>query len=169
MRKFLATAAFALLATLALSACDQKKEEAAESTEQKVETVALPAPGSEVSAWKKYLASVVMQNMAGVKTTRPFMYFVPAGDDDKAQSDRSNQLDKVSSDVSRGVLPGNMLAFGGPDSKLTADLVVEAFKNAQAASMKDVVVLFVGAADDSERVKAAVEPAGASFRFVEMK
>ncbi|HMM67107.1 MAG TPA: hypothetical protein PKC03_09215 [Dokdonella sp.] len=152
----------------ALSACD-KKEAPEAATEQVAEVVSVPAPGSEPAAWKKYLAAVVMQNMQGVKTSRPYMYFVPAGDDGKAEMDRSNQLDNVKITVARGVLPGNMLAFGGPDSKITADLVVDAFSEAGAGTFKDVVVLFVGAQADSDRVKEALASSGATYRFAEMK
>ncbi len=36
-------------------------------------------------------------------------------------------------------------------------------------SMKGVKVLFIGAQADSDRVKAAVDPSGATFKFVEAK
>ncbi len=154
--------------TLALSACD-KKEEAAAPTEQAAEVVALPAKTAAPAEWKKYLAAVVMQNMQGVKSNRPYMYFVPGGDDGKAVIDRSNQLDNVSVAVSRGVLPGNMLAFGGPDSAITADLIIDSFKEAGTGTFKDVTVLFVGAQVDSDRVKEALTNSGATYRFAEMK
>ena len=154
--------------TLALSACD-KKEEAAAPIEQAPEVVALPAKTAAPAEWKKYLAAVVMQNMKGVKSNRPYMYFVPGGDDGKAVIDRSNQLDNVSVAVSRGVLPGNMLAFGGPDSATTADLIIDSFREAGAGTFKDVTVLFVGGQADSDRVKEALTSSGATYRFAEMK
>jgi hypothetical protein len=110
-----------------------------------------------------------MQNMQGVKTSRPYMYFVPAGDEPKDVMDRSNQLDNVGLTVARGVLPGNMLAFGGPDSKITADLVVDAFADAGAATYQDVTVLFVGAHAAADRVKDALAASGATYRFAERK
>jgi hypothetical protein len=166
--KSLAILVAACAMTFALTACDTQK--APETVvEEKAEVVPVPAPGSDASAWKKYLAAVVMLNMEGVKSNRPYMYFVPAGDDGKAQLDRSNQLDNVKIAVSRGVLPGNMLAFGGPDSKTTADLIVDAFQDAQAGTFKDVLVLFVGAQADSDRVKDSLATVGATYRFAEMK
>lgn len=157
--------------TFALAACSQDKaaDTAAQATPEETAPVPMPAPGSDSAAWKKYLADVVMKNMQGVKTNRPYMYFVPEGSDDKANMDRENQLDNVKTVVARGVLPGNMIAFGGPDSATTADLVVEAFSEGQAGTLKDVVVLFVGAQADSERVQAALGTVGASYRFAEMK
>jgi hypothetical protein len=121
------------------------------------------------SEWKKYLVSVVTANMQGVKSTRPYMYFVPGGNDEGAQLDRQNQLDNVGNVVARGVLPGNMMAFGGPDSTITAQLIVDAFKEVQAGSFKDVVVLFIGAPSDFETVKQALATSGADARFVEAK
>ncbi len=97
------------------------------------------------------------------------MYYVPGGDDDTAKSDAPEPAgQRVRPSLQRGVLPGNMMAFGGPDSKLTADLVVDAFKDAKDGSFKGVVVLFVGAPADQDRVKEAIEKTGATFRFVEM-
>lgn len=154
--------------TLGLAACS-KEEAAPEQAEEVAEVVAVPATSAPASDWKKYLAAVVMQNMKGVKTNRPYMYFVPGGQDGKAILDRSNQLDNVSVTVSRGVLPGNMLAFGGPDSTITADLIIDAFENAGAGTFKDVTVLFVGAQADSARVEEKLASSGASYRFAEMK
>lgn len=166
IKKSLAIILAACAMTFALSACDKQK--AAETVvEEKAEVVPVPAPGSDTTAWKKYLAAVVMLNMEGVKSNRPYMYFVPAGAE--AELERSNQLDNVKTAVARGVLPGNMLAFGGPDSKITADLIGDAFHEAPAGSFKDVVVLFVGAQEDTDRVKESLAAAGASYRFAEMK
>lgn len=166
IKKSLAIVVAACAMTVALSACDKQKD-AQVVVEQKAEVVPVPAPGSDASAWKKYLAAVVMLNLEGVKSSRPYMYFVPEGE--AAELERSNQLDNVKTAVGRGVLPGNMLAFGGPDSKLTADMIADAFAEAPAGSFKDVVVLFVGAQADSDRVKDALVPANATYRFAEMK
>ena len=160
----LATCAMALM----LSACGQKEEEVA-VVEEAVEVVALPPAGSPPADWKKYLGAVVMQNMQGVKSSRPYMYFVPGGTDGKAEVDRSNQLDNVSITVARGVLPGNMMAFGGPESATTANLILDAFQDAGDGTFKDVTVLFIGGQADSERVQEALVKSGATYRFAEMK
>jgi hypothetical protein len=94
---------------------------------------------------------------------------VPAGDDQANQDARINQLDNVKTTVARGVLPGNMMAFGGPNSALTAGLIQDAFKDAQAGSFKGVIVLFIGAATEKDAVANALTASGAVFRFVEMK
>lgn len=164
-----ALVAAAAVMTVALSACEQQKAVDPAAAPVVTAAVTMPAAGSDAVAWKKYLADVVMKNMQGVKTDRPYMYFVPAGEDGKIVLDRSNQLDNVKTVISRGVVPGNMLAFGGPDSKTTADLIIDAFTDGQANTFKDVVVLFVGAEADSERVKAALVTVAANYRFAEMK
>ncbi|MBN8727509.1 MAG: hypothetical protein J0H15_07365 [Xanthomonadales bacterium] len=161
----------ACAAAFALAACSQSEapEQPQAAAEQAPAVQPVPADKTDKTAWKQYLASVVMANMDGVKTTRPYMYFVPGGDDEAAQTDRANQLDNVSTVVARGVLPGNMMAFGGPDSKMTADLIVGAFADAQPGSLKDVRVLYIGDQADVETVKTAVAPSGADLKFVEMK
>jgi hypothetical protein len=169
MRKILTMIAFVCVATFALSACDQSEKPKQEAAEQK--PVVLPAPtnATDKNAWKQYLVSVVTANMEGVKSNHPYMYFVPGGDDDAAKADRNNQLENVKIIVARGVLPGNMLAFGGPASSTTAQLIVDAFKDVQAGSFKDVVVLFVGAPADADTVKQALASSAAIVRFVEAK
>jgi hypothetical protein len=169
MRKILPIIAIACAAVFALSACDQGDKPKQEAAEQK--PVVLPAPtnSTDQNAWKQYLVSVVNANMQGVKSNHPYMYYVPGGDDDASKSGRNNQLENVKTVVSRGVLPGNMMAFGGPDSKLTAQLITDAFKDASAGSFKDVVVLFIGASAESDAVKQALATSGADARFVEVK
>ena len=167
--KTLATFAAGLALTLGLVACDKQKAAPEAAVEQAAEVVPMPTDASDTAAWKKYLAATVMANMEGVKTSRPYMYFVPGGDDEKAQDDRSNQLDNVYCVVARGVLPGNMMAFGGPDSSITADLMADAFADAQAGAFKDVLVLFIGSSADAERVKEALAKSGATFRLAEMR
>jgi hypothetical protein len=172
MKTTLRNVAIGMVAVLALSACgpsDEDKAKAAEASAaaEMAKPVPLPTDPANKAAWQGYLVKVVMQNMQGVKTNHPYMYFVPGGDGQ--ESARKDQLDNVSTTVARGVLPGNMMAFGGPDSKLTADMIVNAFKGAGDGTLKGVVVLFVGAAADSDRVKDGVAKSGAEFRFKEMK
>jgi hypothetical protein len=166
---FLALASVLMLAACGPSDEDKAKAAADAAAAEAAKPVPLPAAGADDAAWQKYLVSVVTRNMQGVKTNHPFMYYVPAGDSQEAQDARKSQLDNVGTTVARGVLPGNMLAFGGPDSKLTADLIVDAFANANDGSFKSVVVLFAGAAADQQRVQDAIAKSGAELRFVEMK
>lgn len=174
MKNTIRSFALAAFVALGLSACGQSDEDKAKAAEaaaaaEAAKPVPVPTDPKNDAAWKTYLVKVVMQNMKGVKTNHPYMYYVPAGEGADADTNRKNQLDNVSTTVSRGVLPGNMMAFGGPDSKLSADLASEAFKSAGDGTLKGVVVLFVGSTGDSDRVKDAVAKSGAEYRFVEMK
>ena len=164
-----AVVSFALLLSLSLLAGCQKAEEAPPAP-----TVLTAPTGTDDMAWKEYLGKVVGQNQAGV-TDRTFPYYLPAnsstpaeGDQDgKSQYDR--QLENVTAVVQRTVLPGNMLAFGSPDSAKMADLIVAAFANPDPNALKGSQVLFIGKAEDSARVQAAVEAAGAKYIFIEAK
>jgi hypothetical protein len=157
------TAMLALLAVFALAAC--KKEEAAAPVA--AAPVAVPTTG-DANAWQAYTVDVVKRNMEGV-TNSPFLYFLPQDTEADFQGQYDAQLGKVQTDLSRGILEGNMLAFASPSSAKMADLVVAAFKDAEPNTMKGVKVLFIGQAADSERVKASVEPSGATYVFVEAK
>ena len=154
-----------------LSAC-QSPDEPEEGAKKPKAVAVLSAPKTTNDGeWKLYLQSVVSQNMAGV-TDRVFPYYLPA-DSGVVQADGKSQFDRQSENVtaviSRTVLPGNMLAFGSPDSKRMADLVVSAFSGAKPDALKGSQVLFIGKPEDSERVKPAVEASGAKYIFVEAK
>ena len=168
MRKITAII-FTACAAFALGACNQEDKTANPQAEAKPQVAPMPTNATDKTAWKQYLVSVVTANMQGVKSNHPYMYFVPGGEDDAAKADRQNQLDNVKNVVARGVLPGNMMAFGGPESKTTADLIVASFKDAGAGSFKDVIVLFIGAPGDLDAVKQALASSGAEVRFVEAK
>jgi hypothetical protein len=164
-----AFAPLALILSLTLLAGCKKEEEAAPAP------AALVAPvNGDDTAWKTYLGQVVGQNMAGV-TDRNFSYYLPAnsqtlneGDaDGRTQFDR--QLENVTTVVLRTVLPGNMLSFGSPDSEKMADLIVMSFAEAEPDALAGSQVLFIGKAEDSDRVRAAVEASGAKYLFVEAK
>jgi hypothetical protein len=174
MKKYINGFMLAAVIALGLSACGQSDEDkakaaAAAAAAEAAKPVPMPTDPANKAAWQGYLVKVVMQNMQGVKTSHPYMYFVPAGEGADQDSARKDQLDNVSTTVARGVLPGNMMAFGGPDSAKTANLIVEAFKSAGDGTLKGVVILFVGATGDSDRVKDGVAKSGAEYRFVEMK
>lgn len=174
MKNYIRILALAAAAMLMLAACgqsDEDKRKAAEAAAaaEAAKPVPVPTDPTNKAAWQGYLVKTVMQHMQGVKTNHPYMYYVPGGAGPDQESTRKDQLDNVSTTVQRGVLPGNMMAFGGPDSKLTADLIVGAFKDAGDGTLKGVVVLFIGAPGDSDRVKEAIAKSGAEFRFVEMK
>ncbi|HWT16093.1 MAG TPA: hypothetical protein VN581_09940 [Patescibacteria group bacterium] len=151
---------------LAISAC--KKEEAAKPAAAVAAPLSMPSDPNDTAAWKNYLVGVAKQNMEGIRQ-RPYFYYVPAGDSPEIVEQAERQISDVTDVVGRGILPGNMIAFGSPDSARMADGIIEAFKVARPASLKDVRVLFVGAVADEQRVRDAVAPSAADFVFVEAK
>ncbi|UGB38754.1 hypothetical protein [Frateuria soli] len=165
MRKFLIAATFALAGTLALSACNKQ-----EDNQQATQQAAAPKPTNpnDAQAWNAYLGQIVQNNMQGMTAERPYAYLVPAGDDEDAQAKYDRQLQSVQDVIARGVLPGNLLAFAGPNSSKTAQFVIDAFAGAKPGSFKDVIVLFIGDQADKDRVMTALQPTGATVRFVAM-
>jgi len=153
----------ALLALFALAACN--KQEAPAKAE--AAAVAMPKDG-DPNAWQAYANDIVRKNMDGV-TNSPFVYFLPAENTADFQAQYDSQLEKVQSDITRGILEGNMLTFISPASAKMADLVAAVFADVEPNSMKGVKVLFVGQPADGARVKAAVTPSGVNYVFVEAK
>ena len=152
-------------AMFAVAACGKQEEAPKEVAAPQVLTA--PTDGNEQN-WKLYLAAVVKQNMEGIRNS-PFMYYLPPSTVADFEDQYTRQLDNVSDTIARTVLPGNMLAFGSSESARMADLIVEAFKNADEGSFKGVRVLFIGNAEDEARVREGVAASGADFVFVEAK
>ena len=128
----------------------------------------MPTDPNDTAGWKNYLVGIAKQNMEGIRQ-RPYMYYVPAGDTPEVIEQADRQQSDITDVVGRGILPGNMIAFGSPNSTRMADIIIEAFKVARPASLKDVRVLFIGAVADEQRVRDAVAPSAAEFVFVEAK
>lgn len=117
--------------------------------------------------WQPYMQQLVAAHMGNI-TNPPYAYFVPSGKDTDNQGAISRVQDSLNGTVAATVLPGNMVAVGGPDSATTATVVETAFKDAAPGSFKGVVVLFMGDKADEAAVKAALDPSGATFKFVQM-
>ncbi|TYT27270.1 hypothetical protein FZO89_13960 [Luteimonas viscosa] len=154
--------ALAACLVLPLAAC--KKEEAAP-----VEKAPVAAPTTDDKAsWHAYLNDQVPRHMEGI-TNQPYVYWVPASENTQDPEAHNRLLDKAKMDVARGIVKGNILAYAGLDPTKTADLIVEAFGEVTPNTMKGVRVVYIGDTANSGRVKAAVEPAGVEYVFVEAK
>ena len=154
-----------VIACLALPFTACKKEEAP------VAEVAAPlsAPATDdVTAWRAYVNDVATRNMDGV-TNSPFVYFLPGEKAEGFGGLYERLLEKLEVDLSRGILEGNMLVFASPAQEKTTQMVETAFQQVPPDSMKGVKVVFVGTPILGERVRAAVEPAGVKYIFVEAK
>ena len=152
----------ACLALPVLAAC--KKEEAPKAAA----VAALTAPTTtDEAAWNAYVTDVVTRNAEGA--TGMYAYTLPAPDSADFQGYYDRQLEKAQLDITRGGVEGTLIAFGSPSSAKSGDLAVASFANAEPGTMKGVRVLFIGESADSERVKAAVAPTGATYQFIEAK
>jgi hypothetical protein len=152
-----------LVACLVLPFAACKKEEAPKEAPK----AALTAPTTDDNAaWRTYVSDVVMRNMGGI-SNQPYVYLLPGESTPDFQGSYDRLLEKAKTDVARGIISGNMLAYASPASAKMADIVVESFKDVPAETMKGVRVLFVGHAADNDRVKAAVTPAGVDYTFVQ--
>lgn len=160
MTKLLLTACLAV----PLAACN-KTEEAP------VETVQAPlvAPDkADDAAWRAYLTEAVTRNMGDI-TNQPFLYYLPTQSDPEFKAKYDRQLDQARNAIARGIVGGNLIAFGSPESGKMADIAVASFEGVPPDTMKKVKILFIGDAADDARVKAAVSPTGADYVFIEAK
>ena len=154
-----------VIACLALpfSAC--KKEEAPVA----VEAAPLSAPTTDdLTEWRAYVTDVAKRNMDGI-TNSPYVYFLPSEASEGFGGQYERQLEKLEGDLGRGIIAGNMLVFASPSSVKAAEMATVAFGQVQPGTMKDVKVVFIGTPEDGAKVKAAAEPAGVKYVFVEAK
>jgi hypothetical protein len=164
MKNFMRALLIASVAALAFTGC--KKEEAKPVADA---APALTAPGKDDDAgWKQYLQAVAIQNMGNV-TNNPFLYYLPPESDPEFQAKYDRQVESATTTISRGVSPGNMIAFGSSASAKMADMIGVVFKAVQANSMKGVRVVYIGDAADNARVQTVIQPTGAEYIFVEAK
>lgn len=166
MRKFALIVAVALTGCVALTACHKQGDDQAQTAQ--AQKAPKPTSPTDSKGWNAYLGQIVQANLKGMLAPRPYAYMVTAGTTDETTAQNARQLQSVQDTVARGVTPGNLLAFGGPDSAKTADLVIAAFKDAKPGSFKDVIILFIGDKADEQWVTDALKPTGATIRFVEM-
>lgn len=167
MRKLLFVAAIALLGTLGLSACHNKDEGQTTATGKVSRPSCTSSADTCIKQWQGYLSQIVEANMGNI-SNQPYVYFVPASANPATNATIGRVQGQLNDIVAATVLPGNMVAAGGPSSATTAQLLETAFKNASAGSFKGVVVLFIGDKADEAAVKAAVEPSGATYKFAQM-
>ena len=166
MRKFALIAVIALTAAVSLSACNKAPDESQAAAQ--VQQSPKPTDPNDAKGWNAYLGDLVQKNLQGMTAGQPFAYLVDAADTDNAKANNERQLSNVQDSVARGVLPGNLMAFAGPNSGKTAELLIAAFKDAKPGAFKDVVILFIGDKADEQRVSDAIKPTGATFHFVTM-
>jgi hypothetical protein len=154
-----------LVACLVVPFAACKKEEAP----KEAAVAPLVAPTTDdISAWRSYVSDAVTRNMGGT-SNQPYVYLLPGESSEDFEGSYERLAEKAETDVARGIIGGNMLAYASPASAKMADIVVASFKDVPADTMKGVRVLFIGDAADNERVKAAVSPAGVTYVFIEAK
>jgi hypothetical protein len=163
--------AVAFAAMLSLSACQQKPAAPTEAAKPVVKLEDLRAPtDNNTDGWKKYIEDVMTAgNVVDQRFRRPYVYFVPVGDDDESKRGYQAQLEAAQNAIGRGVQAGSLLCFAGPNPTHTGDLMAEAFKFAGPKSLKGVRVVYIGDTANSDRIKAVAAPSEAEFMFIEMK
>jgi hypothetical protein len=154
-----------LIVCIALPFAACKKPEAAVPV--KAAELTAPASSDDV-AWKMYLQDVTGHNMGNIINT-PYLYYLTSQSDPNFEAKYKAQLDQVQLALARGVVGGNMIAFGSPESEKMADIVVTSFKGVPADKLKGVRVLFIGQVAEKDRVGAVVAPTGADFVFIEAR
>jgi hypothetical protein len=113
--------------------------------------------------WKEYINDVVKRNRPTEVRGQSYTTYLAFG------QTIETSVERAKNSLAAGVQKGIFLAYASPNSKLMADIMVQAYPSAKPGSMKGVYVLFIGDASDEPAVRAAVAPSGATFMFVEAK
>ena len=112
----------ACLALPLLVACQSGEEE-----QQVAVKAPLTAPATnDDNAWGEYLSDVVTRNMEGI-TSNPYLYYLPAEDSPDFEGSYERLKGEVDVAMQRGILEGNLVAFGSPAETLTEANLREAY------------------------------------------
>lgn len=159
-----------IMTRLLLCACLALPLAACQDEADTQETVRAPVTAPQTDdrdAWRAYLNDVVGRNMEGI-FNQPYVYLVPTDDGEEDFAAEYERLaERAETDLARGIVRGNLLAYAGHESGSVADMVLRAFENVPDGSMEGVRVLFIGDAADNARVEQAVSPAGVEYVFIE--
>jgi hypothetical protein len=170
---------FAGAALLVLTACVSKREATkSNASPNSVATpsqpavtqfvIKKPASADDIRGWRAYLGALLSEHLEGMTAPQPYAYFIPPGDDADSVLKRAHQLDNLRVIVARGIVPGNLVIIAGPDSAVTADVILDGFRDQLPNSCKGVILVFVGDKADWPRVAEAWQSTGAILRFVDI-
>jgi hypothetical protein len=162
-----------LIGALALAACGGSQDHGggkATSTAEagkKKATVARPAPDADDNIWGVYLADQgkVYADDIGMN---PFIYVIPAADNDMAEERRKNETDSIAHGAGSILIPGALLILGGPDARVTNRFVESLSKEVKPDALKGVTVLIVGDASQKDLLTKTLAPTGARVRVATM-
>jgi hypothetical protein len=123
----------------------------------------------ERMAWSRFLSCVTRQNAQGMTASRFYLFYIPGGSDEQAVAARQRQESNLEDIISRGVLPGNLIAFGGPDAGATTQVVSRAFSEAPSKyPLTNVTVVVIDRKADESQLGNLIKPRGATFRLVDL-
>ncbi|WP_199754290.1 hypothetical protein [Dyella dinghuensis] len=128
---------------------------------------ARPTAAADESTWGNYLAEQGKRHADGV-SQHPYIYVIPRGDGVGATDRRKNELDSIDHSIGPILMPGGMLILGGPDVQQTTAFITELSKTAKADALKGIVVLVVTEPSQTDGVKSALKPTGATVRVATM-
>lgn len=172
MNKWTACAC-ALLAAIAISACNGSKDQAGTSTQAadsgaaKKATVARPAANADENSWGLYLADQGKLHADDIGM-KPFIYVIPAADSDMADERRKNETESIAHGAGTILIPGALLILGGPDANVTRTFVEGLGKEVKAGTLQGVTVLVVSDAAQKDALSKMLAPTGARARVVSM-
>jgi hypothetical protein len=172
MNKWTACAC-ALLAAIALCACDGSKDPAGTSTSPsdaaaaKKVTVARPAPNADENSWGLYLADQGKLHADDIGM-KPFIYVIPAGDSDMVDDHRKNETESIAHGAGSILIPGALLIIGGPDANVTRTFVEGLGNEVKASTLQGVTVLVVSDEAQKDALSKTLAPTGARARVVSM-
>jgi len=159
----------AALLLFGLAACEEQGK-SAKDTKASAEPAVVdpPADPTDKKAWNKYINYVAGQHMSRIRG-RPTSFYLASSQEPEWEGRLQGMHESVANSLARGILPRSLVIFASPDYTAMADLMVAEFEVTQPGTLRDVRILFIGAAEDEERVRAVVEPTGAEFVFHEAK
>jgi hypothetical protein len=130
-------------------------------------TMSRPTNGDDAMEWADFVRAAFRRNVS--PTAWPGGWPVLVGQSELAtgMQERENSVFKDWI-RDRRLRPGDILALGGPSSRVTADTMIKSFGHAPPNWAKGATLMFMGSLIDKDRVFAALRSSGATLRFFDL-
>jgi hypothetical protein len=151
-----------------LAGCGHSNPSQTATARTETQQLVAPVNPNDVNAWRTFMGQAIL-DVTHDKTLHPYSFVVPAGDTADATTRRRHEAMTIHAMLGRTAVPGNMIAFTGPDSTKVAEVVASAFQKLPAHTAQGLTVLFVGTPAVARTVESAVSAAGAQLRVRAMR
>ena len=130
-------------------------------------TVSRPKKDDDDDQWTDFVRAVFQRDVSPRAWPGGWPVLIGQSELGVALRERENSIFKDWI-ADRRLRPGDILALGGPRSRVTANMMIDSFKHAPPNWAKGATLMFMGSVSDKDRVFAALHSSGAALSFFDL-